>query len=99
MYKTEKLDQLVDPVMGGEVAGKEAVRFLKVGLMCVQEKCDRRPSISKALSLMSDQDMINLDDLQILPPGIITDIMDVKLGRRRSSRSLTTTASHRFYNF
>lgn len=99
LYKTKKLDQLVDPVMRGDITAKEAVRFLKVGLLCVQEKCDRRPKISKAMSLMSD-DEINLDDLLISQPGIITDIMDVKLGRRRStSQGITSTPSHRLYNF
>lgn len=92
MYKTEKLELLVDPVMTGEEqAVREAVRFMKVGLLCVQEKCDRRPSISKALSLMSDINIEGInqqqlqDDLQLHQPGIITDIMDVKLGRSQQS--------------
>ncbi|KAL6980374.1 hypothetical protein U1Q18_022016, partial [Sarracenia purpurea var. burkii] len=36
MYKSKKL---VDPTLKGNFSETEAVRFLKVGLLCVQEIC------------------------------------------------------------
>ena len=85
MYKSNKLVQLVDPVVlnGSSFSEKEVVQFLKVGLLCVQEKCGLRPYMSKAIKMMCDE--IDMDDLQISNPGLITNIMDVKIGNRRSS--------------
>ncbi|XP_021295854.1 putative serine/threonine-protein kinase isoform X1 [Herrania umbratica] len=84
MYKSNQLLQLVDPVLKGSISsGQEVVHFLKVGLLCVQEKCGLRPYMSKAFKMMCDG--IDMDDLQISKPGLITSIMDVKIGNRRSS--------------
>ncbi|XVE75354.1 hypothetical protein DITRI_Ditri12bG0087800 [Diplodiscus trichospermus] len=85
MYKSNKLVQLVDPVLlnGSSFLEQEVVQFLKVGLLCVQEKCGLRPYMSKAIKMMCEE--IEMDDLQISNPGLITNIMDVKIGNRRSS--------------
>lgn len=37
MYNTNELQHLVDPILYGNFSENEAIRFLKVGLLCVQE--------------------------------------------------------------
>ncbi|XP_059669159.1 putative serine/threonine-protein kinase [Cornus florida] len=93
MYKSNKLEQLVDPMLKGDFSAVEAVRFLKVGLLCVQEITGLRPKMSAALKIMRDE--ININGLQISQPGLITNMMDVKIGSRCTSESITTTASSR----
>ncbi|XP_022743438.1 putative serine/threonine-protein kinase [Durio zibethinus] len=88
MYKSNKLVQLVDPVLllnGSSFSVQEVVQFLKVGLLCVQEKCGLRPYMSEAIKMMCNE--IDMDELQMANPGLITNIMDVKVGNRRSSSS------------
>lgn len=37
-YKSEELLHPMDPLLSGKFNKNEAIRFLKVGLLCVQEK-------------------------------------------------------------
>ncbi|KAA8534352.1 hypothetical protein F0562_031897 [Nyssa sinensis] len=94
MYKANKVVQLVDPMLKGNFSATEAVRFLKVGLLCVQEICGLRPKMSTTVKMMCDE--ININDVQVSQPGLITDIMDVKIGRRTTSHSITGTPSPQF---
>ncbi|KAF8397673.1 hypothetical protein HHK36_016594 [Tetracentron sinense] len=85
MYKTNKLLQLVDPTVKGDFPEEEAVRFLKVGLLCVQEIGGLRPQMSRAIKMMCDE--VDIEDVKIQKPGLITDFMGVKIGNRNSSQS------------
>ncbi|GLT70119.1 hypothetical protein SLA2020_422170 [Shorea laevis] len=85
MYKSEELLQLVDPTLNGSFYEKEAIRLIKVGLLCVQEKSGLRPHMSTVIKMMNGE--INVDEMQVSRPGIITSIMDVKIGHRQSSLS------------
>ncbi|KAK9284009.1 hypothetical protein L1049_012268 [Liquidambar formosana] len=76
MYKANKLLQLVDPMLQGNFPETEALRFLKVGLLCVQETPRHRPQMSTAVKMMGDE--INIHDVQISQPGLLTDLMEVK---------------------
>ena len=60
----------------------EAVRFLKVGLLCVEEISGARPRMSTAVKMMCGN--TEVDGVEISPPSIINDITDAKIGRRRS---------------
>ncbi|XP_074349570.1 putative serine/threonine-protein kinase [Apium graveolens] len=78
MYEEEKLIELVDPMLKGKFSKTEAVRFMEVGLMCVQENRRLRPVMSLAMKMLSGE--INLQDqVEITQPGVISDIRNVKL--------------------
>ncbi|WOG96142.1 hypothetical protein DCAR_0415473 [Daucus carota subsp. sativus] len=78
MYEEEKLIELVDPMLKGKFSEAEAVRFIKVGLLCVQQFRRLRPVMSMAIKMLSGE--VNLDDqVDITQPGVITDIRNVKL--------------------
>lgn len=85
MYKSKELLHLVDPLLSGRFNKNEAIRLLKVGLLCVQEKSNLRPLMSTVTKIMNDE--IDIHEVEISQPGLLTDIMDVKVGQRRSSQS------------
>ncbi|KAK8999358.1 hypothetical protein V6N11_070529 [Hibiscus sabdariffa] len=92
MYKSNKLEQLVDPALNKtSFSEQEMDRFLRVGLICVQQKCGLRPYMSTTIKMMSDE--VDIRNLQISDPGLITNIMDVKIGNRRSRSSSFTKMS------
>ncbi|KAL9419027.1 hypothetical protein AB3S75_036893 [Citrus x aurantiifolia] len=78
MHNTDKLQHLVDPMLCGNFSGNEVVRFLKVGLLCVQEKSSLRPRMSTVIEMINGDVDID-DDVEIWEPGLINDIMDVKI--------------------
>ncbi|KAM7499146.1 hypothetical protein LguiA_023560 [Lonicera macranthoides] len=95
MYKGNKLVELVDPMLKGNFNEREALRFIKVGLLCVQEIGRSRPHVSTAIKMMNGE--IKIDDLEIQQPGLITDIMDVKIGRGSSSQSTNSSNPSPFF--
>lgn len=102
MYEADNLPRLVDPMLDGNFSETEAVGFVKVALLCVQEKCRLRPNMSKAIKMM--RGVIDIHSTQITRPGFIVDIMDVKIGRKSQSsvrgitnRCITNRCSPRLY--
>ncbi|KAK4377698.1 hypothetical protein RND71_003994 [Anisodus tanguticus] len=80
MYNNGKLLELVN----GEFCGDETVRFLKIGLLCVQEIASLRPKMSTVIKMLSS----NMEEgINITQPGILADLKDVKIGQKQSSRS------------
>lgn len=83
MYRANSLVELVDPVLNGNFPAEEAVRFLKVGLLCVQEISKKRPEMSKVLKMLTDE--TDTSYVEISQPGPIPNLMDVKIRSRRHS--------------
>ncbi|KAK9187076.1 hypothetical protein WN944_018466 [Citrus x changshan-huyou] len=78
MYNTNELQHLVDPILYGNFSENEAIRFLKVGLLCVQEKSSFRPCMSMVIAMINGEIYID-DDVKIWEPELINDTIDVKL--------------------
>lgn len=78
MYNTNELQHLVDPLLYGNFSENEAIRFLKVGLLCVQEKSSLRPCMSMVIAIINGEIFID-DDVKIWEPELINDTIDVKL--------------------
>ncbi|XP_016475821.2 putative serine/threonine-protein kinase isoform X1 [Nicotiana tabacum] len=93
MYNSDQLLELVDPVLDREISSDEAVRFLKVGLLCVQENASLRPKMSMVIKMLSSNGATIVDEMKITQPGIVADLMDVKIGRKHSSQSFFSKAS------
>ncbi|KAK9913255.1 hypothetical protein M0R45_037077 [Rubus argutus] len=100
MHKDNRLLDLVDSTLehDGNFSEKEARHFLKVGLLCVQEKCNLRPKMSAALQMMmidqNDQNNVNdFNNMEIRQPGVIANNMDLKIGQRENERSSKLTIS------
>ncbi|OMO72501.1 putative serine/threonine-protein kinase-like protein, partial [Corchorus capsularis] len=102
-YRDNRILQLVDPVLVGlsmNYPEEEVIRFIKVGLLCVQETARLRPEMSTAVKMLNND--ISLQGVQISKPGLVADLMNIKLGQKTStfqslssSKALSTTASTR----
>ncbi|CAM8927221.1 unnamed protein product [Rhodiola kirilowii] len=106
MYNEDKLPKFVDPKLTGDNLFNEgeAVRILKVGLLCVQERSGLRPIMTKALKLMLLEGGNNVDNLSISRPGYINNINDVKVKQVEeeeppSAGYMNFMCSPQFYNF
>lgn len=95
MYNADQLLELVDPVLDREILkdDEEVVRFLKVGLLCVQENASLRPKMSMVIKMLSRDGAMIVEEMKITQPGIVADLMDVKIGGKHSSQSFFSKAS------
>ncbi|GFP83149.1 putative serine/threonine-protein kinase [Phtheirospermum japonicum] len=92
LYNAKRLIELVDCALKSEFSDKEAVRFLKVGLLCVQATTRLRPAMSIALKMLNNEIDIE-EDIKISQPGLIADLMEVKIRLRLSSNFSSSPAS------
>ncbi|GAV64685.1 Pkinase domain-containing protein [Cephalotus follicularis] len=90
-YTANNLVQLVDPALEMNYPEEEAIRFLKVGLLCVQETAKLRPRMSMAVKMLTNE--IDTKDTQVSLPGLVADLMNIKLGQKDLSRSTISGAS------
>ncbi|KAM2566355.1 hypothetical protein TB2_009295 [Malus domestica] len=74
--------QLVDPTLQMNFPSDEAIRFLKVGLLCVQERANHRPRMSRVVEMLSDKE--DIKDSHISQPGLVSDFMDIKTRQENS---------------
>lgn len=94
MYNADQLLEIVDPVLDREILNDdEAVQFLKVGLLCVQENASLRPKMSMVIKMLSCDGVAVVEEMKITQPGIVADLMDVKIGGKHSSHSFFSKAS------
>ncbi|XP_002519542.2 putative serine/threonine-protein kinase isoform X1 [Ricinus communis] len=102
-YNENKLLQIIDPILImnflEEEEEEDALRFLIVGLLCVQEIAKLRPQMSTCVKMMVNE--IDIKDIQICQPGCVSNLMGVKLHHSQtcesssSSRDATYTMSTR----
>ncbi|XP_051131923.1 putative serine/threonine-protein kinase isoform X2 [Andrographis paniculata] len=97
LYNAGKLLDLVDPAMNGEFPNEEAIRFLKLGLLCVQETTRLRPTISEAMKMMTNE--INTDNVEIKRPGLVANLMEVKIREKNSSNFTSSQATSSTVSF
>ena len=90
-YKGNSLLQIVDPVLHMDFPEEEALRFLMVGLLCVQETVKLRPSMSTTVKMLANEN--DIKDVQISQPGLLSDLMDIRLRHKHSSQRTRTTSS------
>ncbi|KAM1050793.1 hypothetical protein ACFX2I_032370 [Malus domestica] len=86
-HKAGNLAQLVDPTLQMNFPTDEAIQFLKVGLLCVQERANQRPRMSKAVEMLSGDEV--LKDSHISQPRHVSDFMDIKMRQENSSDQST----------
>ncbi|KAM7255288.1 hypothetical protein ACFE04_020529 [Oxalis oulophora] len=83
------LVELIDFTLENNFPEEEALLFLKVGLLCVQETARLRPKMSMALKMLNNE--IDISDVKILQPGLVDDLMNIKLRQTNSSQSTTNS--------
>ncbi|CAN0909268.1 Cold-responsive protein kinase 1 [Linum grandiflorum] len=96
LYKSKQLLQLVDPTLilpDDDSSKQEAERFLRVALLCLQEKSSLRPTMSAALKMMRKYSTTTTttEEEEIAEPGLIADFMAVKVNRQQDRRMQHST--------
>uniref|UniRef100_A0A7N0UV58 non-specific serine/threonine protein kinase n=1 Tax=Kalanchoe fedtschenkoi TaxID=63787 RepID=A0A7N0UV58_KALFE len=89
MLKSDRLVQLVDPTLNHAFNDEEATRYLKVGLLCVQQTASMRPQMSTAVKMMTNE--ISLEDVKITKPGHVANILDIKVGKKPDSHTFSSS--------
>ncbi|CAI9766315.1 unnamed protein product [Fraxinus pennsylvanica] len=90
-YKDNNLLELIDPVLNEEFPKEEAIWFLKVGLLCVQENASLRPGMSSVFNMLKHE--IKTESVIISQPGLVCDLMEVKIRQKQSSNFPRSQAS------
>ncbi|KAL2481427.1 Protein kinase superfamily protein [Abeliophyllum distichum] len=90
-YNSNKLLELVDPVLSGDFPKEEAIRFIKVGLLCVQETTRLRPRMSRAVEMLTDG--METEEIKISRPGLVADLTELKIRQNHSSHFSSSQAS------
>ena len=71
VHEKGELESLVDASIKEDCNIEEACRYLKIGLLCTQEKPKLRPSMSTVVRMLTGE--INLCDEKIMKPGLISE--------------------------
>ncbi|KAK4392968.1 Cysteine-rich receptor-like protein kinase [Sesamum angolense] len=90
LYKTDRLTESVDPCLKGDFPAMEAVKVLKVGLLCAQASVAQRPSMAEAVRMLTDENYEIPEPNQ--PPFLNTSTLSAS--STRSSYSINSLASN-----
>ncbi|XP_073298986.1 cold-responsive protein kinase 1-like isoform X2 [Primulina huaijiensis] len=91
LYERKELVVLVDTSLDGDFDAEQACRFLKIGLLCTQDSPKLRPSMSKVVRMLTGE--TDVDGLTITQPGLISDLMDLKVRGEPKSKPGKNQAS------
>ncbi|KAJ9184281.1 hypothetical protein P3X46_004024 [Hevea brasiliensis] len=90
-YEASKLIQLVDPTLTMNFPQEEALQFLKVSLLCVQEVARLRPQMSAAVKLLNNE--TDIRNVQISQPGVASNFKRIRLHQEHTSESTSSRGS------
>ncbi|KAJ9671488.1 hypothetical protein PVL29_025270 [Vitis rotundifolia] len=85
-----ELADAVDTSLNGDFDIEEVCRFLKVGLLCTQDMPKIRPTMSTVVSMLMGE--ADVDD-NISRPGLISELMGIKVGGAQRYKSDTASGS------
>ncbi|CAL9122774.1 unnamed protein product [Musa textilis] len=96
LYERGELLSIVDTSLGDDFDAEEACRFIKIALVCTQDAPRLRPSMPAVVRMLRGESNVSTE---ITKPGLITDLMDLKVRRRRDAgepdaSSVTFTTLH-----
>lgn len=82
MHESGELVRLVDTSLEGDFNIEEALRFLKVALLCTQVMPKLRPSMRNVLKLLKGE--VAVADKEISRPGLFSEFMILKANQREN---------------
>ncbi|GLU15287.1 hypothetical protein SLE2022_317890 [Rubroshorea leprosula] len=93
LYEKGELVQLVDSSLNGDYNIEEALRYLKIGLICTQDMPKLRPAMSTVLKMLVGD--IEVNDQEITRPGFLSELMCLKAdkGKKKNVKDWSCTAS------
>ncbi|KAL2323264.1 hypothetical protein Fmac_027643 [Flemingia macrophylla] len=87
-YQNKDLLKLVDPVLNMNFPEEEAMKFLKVGLLCVQETAKLRPRMTEVVEKLTNS--IDMEDVHISKPGFVADLRNIRIRQQNSSQETSS---------
>lgn len=63
--------ELMDAQMVGSFSANEVIRCVKVGLLCVQQRVEDRPTMSSVLSILGNENLMVPEPKK---PGFVTEV-------------------------
>lgn len=92
MYERGELESLVDALLEGDFNVEEAIRFCKIGLLCIQDSLQLRPSMSKVLEMLLGE--TDLNEEKMTKPGLIFEFEEAKeQGKQKGNAEVENTSS------
>ena len=82
LYERGEVLSIVDASLGDDFDAEEACRFIKIALVCTQDAPRLRPSMPAVVRMLRGESNVNME---ITKPGLITDLMDLKVRRQRDA--------------
>lgn len=86
-YERGELIQLVDKNLEADFDIEEASKYLKIGLLCTQDKPKDRPLMSTVVKMLTGE--MDLDGSQISRPGVLAELMGLKTQKITTSHTLS----------
>jgi len=98
MKEGKAMEEVVDPKMHGDFDLEEVERVLKTALLCVQQEKDMRPSMSRVVEMLSEQDVFTPTN-SMLPsdPASSFRILSSSIEGQSSSSIEGQSSSSSFY--
>ncbi|KAI5662422.1 hypothetical protein M9H77_21745 [Catharanthus roseus] len=94
-YERGELVQLVDHDLEADFDVDEACKYLKIGLLCTQDRPKNRPSMSLVVKMLTGE--MDLDDRQISEPGLLTELLGLKSQKDTTSSTVSGGSSNKRY--
>ncbi|CAL9193794.1 cold-responsive protein kinase 1-like [Musa acuminata AAA Group] len=82
LYERGEVLSIVDASLGDDFDAEEACRFIKIALVCTQDAPRLRPSMPAVVRMLRGESNVRME---ITKPGLITDLMDLKVRRQRDA--------------
>lgn len=92
LFEQKALVQMVDISLNGGFNADEACKFLKIGLLCTQETPKLRPTMSSVVKMLTGE--MDFDENKITKPGLISDVMDLKIRQPKKKFDMESTSSY-----
>lgn len=90
-YQSNDLLKLVDPMLNKNFPDEEAIKFLKVGLLCVQETVKLRPRMSEVVEKLTNN--VDMKDVHISKPGFVADLGKIRIKKQNSSHERSSAGA------
>lgn len=85
-YEANDLLRIVDPVLNTNYSVEEAIKFLKVGLLCVQETARLRPKMSEVVEMLTNNN-VDMKEVKISKPGFVADLRNIRIKQHKITDS------------
>ncbi|XP_058001498.1 cold-responsive protein kinase 1-like isoform X2 [Hevea brasiliensis] len=95
MHVKGELVSLVDTSLNGDFDTEEACRYMKIGLLCTQDKPKLRPTMSTVVRMLKGE--IDLKDDNISSPGLLSELMGIKSDKGHKDKAKMKKSSNTEY--